>query len=98
MRYEDVALVSVLTADMTQADKFVSDTLGDFADADAVLRETVLTYVQERFNASAAAERLYTHRNTVERRLSRAGQLLPAPLADNATSIVAALMLVQLRD
>lgn len=98
VRYEDVALVSVLTADMTQADKFVTDTLGDFAAADAVLRETVLTYVQERFNASATAERLYTHRNTVERRLSRAGQLLPAPLADNATSIVAALMLVQLRD
>ncbi|MGZ9827007.1 PucR family transcriptional regulator [Tsukamurella ocularis] len=98
VRYEDVALVSVLSADMTQADKFVADTLGDFAAADAVLRETVLTYVQERFNASAAAERLYTHRNTVERRLSRAGQLLPVPLADNATSIVAALMLVQLRD
>lgn len=98
VRYEDVALISVLTADMAQADKFVTDTLGDFAAADAILRDTVLTYVRERFNASAAAERLYTHRNTVERRLSRAGQLLPVPLADNATSIVAALMLVQLRD
>ena len=48
--------------------------------------------------ASAAAEKLYTHRNTVERRLARVDQLLPAPLADNAASVVAALMLVQLRD
>ncbi|MFF0493997.1 helix-turn-helix domain-containing protein [Nocardia sp. NPDC004068] len=98
VRYEDVALVSVLTADMAQADQFVADTLGDLATADPVLRRTVLTYVRERFNASAAAERMFTHRNTIERRLARADQLLPAPLADNAASVVAALMLVQLRD
>ncbi|MFG2446620.1 PucR family transcriptional regulator [Nocardia fluminea] len=98
VRYEDVALVSVLTADMAQADQFVTDTLGGLATADPVLRQTVLTYVRERFNGSAAAERLFTHRNTVERRLARADQLLPVPLADNAASVVAALMIVQLRD
>ncbi|MDR2281073.1 MAG: helix-turn-helix domain-containing protein [Gordonia sp. (in: high G+C Gram-positive bacteria)] len=98
VRYRDVALISVLTADMARADQFVKDTLGDLASADATLRETALTYVQERFNASAAAERLYTHRNTVERRLARADSLLPVPLAENAASVVAALMLVQLRD
>ncbi|WP_244373023.1 helix-turn-helix domain-containing protein [Rhodococcus sp. ZPP] len=98
VRYEDVALVSVLTADMAQADQFVTDTLGDLATADPVLRQTVLTYVRERFNGSAAAERMFTHRNTIERRLARADQLLPVPLADNAASVVAALMLVQLRD
>ncbi|MFB8004936.1 PucR family transcriptional regulator [Nocardia sp. NPDC056000] len=98
VRYEDVALVSVLTADMAQADQFVTDTLGELATADPVLRQTVLTYVRERFNGSAAAERLFTHRNTVERRLARADQLLPVPLSDNAASVVAALMLVQLRD
>ncbi len=98
VRYEDVALVSALTADMAQADQFVTDTLGDLATADPVLRQTVLTYVRERFNGSATAERMFTHRNTIERRLARADQLLPAPLADNAASVVAALMLVQLRD
>ncbi|BDH58417.1 helix-turn-helix domain-containing protein [Tsukamurella sp. PLM1] len=98
VRYEDVALIAVITADMAQADQFVSDTLGDLATADASLRDTALTYIRERFNASAAAEKLYTHRNTVERRLARVDQLLPAPLADNAASVVAALMLVQLRD
>ncbi|MFG2333408.1 PucR family transcriptional regulator [Streptomyces sp. NPDC048604] len=97
-RYEDVQLVSVLASDLTQAEQFVADTLGDLATADTQLRETVLTYVSERFNASSAAERLFTHRNTVERRLARADQLLPLPLAQNAPSVAAALMLVQLRD
>ncbi|MFE6854543.1 PucR family transcriptional regulator [Streptomyces sp. NPDC057674] len=97
-RYEDVQLVSVLTADLAQAEQFVADTLGDLATADTQLRETVLTYVSERFNASSAAERLFTHRNTVERRLARADQLLPLPLAQNAPNVAAALMLVQLRE
>lgn len=98
VRYEDIALVAVLTSDMAQADQFVTDTLGDLATADRVLRETVLTYVRERFNGSSTAERMFTHRNTIERRLNRADQLLPAPLADDAASVVAALSLVALRD
>ena len=57
VRYEDVALVAVLTADMAQADQFVADTLGDLATADPVLRETVLTYVRERFNGSTGQPR-----------------------------------------
>ncbi|MEV6683632.1 helix-turn-helix domain-containing protein [Streptomyces erythrochromogenes] len=97
-RYEDVQLVSVLAADLAQAEQFVADTLGELATADTQLRETVLTYVNERFNASSTAERLFTHRNTVERRLARADQLLPLPLAQNAPSVAAALMLVQLRE
>lgn len=97
-RYEDVQLVAVMAADMAQAEQFVVDTLGDLATADAVLRLTVLTYVQERFNGSSTAELLFTHRNTIERRLNRANQLLPRPLADNATSVVAALMFLQLRE
>lgn len=98
VRYEDVALVSVLTADMALADQFVADTLGRLASAESVIRDTVLTYVREGFNGSAAADRLFTHRNTIERRLARADQLLPTPLSTNAASVVAALMLVQLRD
>ncbi len=98
VRYEDVQLVAVMAADIPQAEQFVTDTLGDLATADAVLRETVLTYVQERFNGSSTAELLFTHRNTIERRLSRVDQLLPRPLAENAPSVVAALMFLQLRD
>ncbi|MFE5483835.1 PucR family transcriptional regulator [Streptomyces sp. NPDC056527] len=97
-RYEDIQLVSVLTADLAQAEQFVTDTLGELATADSQLRETVLAYVSERFNASSTAERLFTHRNTVERRLARADQLLPLPLGQNAPGVAAALMLVQLRE
>ncbi len=98
VRYEDIQLVAALSADMAQAEQFVTDTLGEFATADTVLRETALTYVQERFNATSTAERLFTHRNTIERRLARVDRLLPKPLVDNATSVVAALMYLQLRD
>ncbi|MGW6423990.1 PucR family transcriptional regulator [Nocardia sp. NPDC055053] len=98
VRYEDIQLVAALSADMAQAEQFVADTLGDLATADAVLRETALAYVQERFNATSTAERLFTHRNTIERRIARADRLLPQPLVRNATSVVAALMYLQLRD
>ncbi|MFD6393587.1 PucR family transcriptional regulator [Nocardia sp. NPDC060259] len=98
VRYEDIQLVAALSADMVQAEQFVADTLGEFATADTLLRETALTYVQERFNATSTAERLFTHRNTIERRLTRVDRLLPRPLVDNATSVVAALMYLQLRD
>ncbi|MFE3105479.1 PucR family transcriptional regulator [Nocardia tengchongensis] len=98
VRYEDVQLVAALSADMSQAEQFVADTLGDLAAADVVLRETVLTYVQERFNATSTAERLFTHRNTIERRLTRADRLLPQPLVENAVGVVAALMYLQLRE
>ncbi|MFB7719286.1 PucR family transcriptional regulator [Nocardia sp. NPDC056100] len=98
VRYEDVQLVAALSADMSQAEQFVADSLGDLAAADAVLRETVLTYVRERFNATSTAERMFTHRNTIERRLTRADRLLPQPLVDNAVNVVAALMYLQLRE
>ncbi|MFF2086143.1 PucR family transcriptional regulator [Nocardia sp. NPDC058176] len=98
VRYEDIQLVAALSADMAQAEQFVTDTLGEFATADTVLRETALTYALERFNATSTAERLFTHRNTIERRLARVDRLLPRPLVDNATSVVAALMYLQLRD
>ncbi len=98
VRYEDVQLVAVLAADLAQAEHFVADTLGALASADPQVRATVLTYVEERFNASAAAERLFAHRSTVERRLARADSLLPRPLADNATNVAAALTFVHLRD
>ncbi|MEV6217245.1 helix-turn-helix domain-containing protein [Nocardia sp. NPDC051833] len=98
VRYEDIQLVAALSADMTQAEQFVTDTLGEFATADTLLRETALAYVQERFNATSTAERLFTHRNTIERRLARVDRMLPMPLVENATSVVAALMYLQLRD
>ncbi|WP_040767022.1 CdaR family transcriptional regulator [Tsukamurella sp. 1534] len=90
-RYDDIALISLVTGDTTKADEFVRDTLGDLLSADQDTRDTVATYVAEQFNTSRTAERLYTHRNTVIRRLTRADELLPRPLAENPTGVAVAL-------
>ncbi|MFI6096424.1 PucR family transcriptional regulator [Lentzea sp. NPDC051213] len=96
-RYQDVHLVVLLSADPAQADEFVADTLGDLRSADPDMLDTVHTYVAEQFNTSRTAERLYTHRNTVIRRLARADELLPRPLAENVAGVAAALELLRWR-
>lgn len=95
--FPDVQLVELLTQDATLADEFVADSLGDLATADPALLDLVLTYVREQCNASRAAARLYTHRNTVLRRLARADDLLPRPLAENVVNVAAALELLRWR-
>ncbi|MDX3245311.1 helix-turn-helix domain-containing protein [Streptomyces sp. ME18-1-4] len=48
------------------------------------------TYLREQCSTTRTAERLFTHRNTVLRRLTPADDLLPRPLADNVTAVAAA--------
>jgi len=95
--FQDVQLVSVLDQDPARATEFVNDTLGSLAAAEPELREFLLTYLREQSQASRTAERLYTHRNTVLRRLARAEGLLPRPLAENAVQVAAALELLAWR-
>ncbi|SFS97506.1 PucR family transcriptional regulator [Saccharopolyspora flava] len=90
-RYQDVQLVSLLTSEPTQTEEFLADTLGDLQHADADTRAAVLTYVRELGSTTRTAELLYTHRNTVLRRLARADDLLPRPLTENALAVAAAL-------
>ena len=90
-RDDDVQLVAVLTSEPAAAEEFLTGTLGGLRHADAQTRDTVLTYVRELGNASRTAERLFTHRNTVLRRLARADELLPRPLADDVVGVAAAL-------
>ncbi|GAB10566.1 putative CdaR family transcriptional regulator [Gordonia araii NBRC 100433] len=97
VRYEDVHLVDLLSADVAAADRFVADVLGKFLDASPVLHQTVLTYVEEALNRTSTAERLYTHRNTIDRRLARVDELLPKPFAQNPTEVAAALTLLRIR-
>jgi DNA-binding PucR family transcriptional regulator len=96
-RYEDVQLVALLTSELTRVDEFLTDMLGDLLTSDAETREAVLTYVRELGNASRTAERLFTHRNTVLRRLARADDLLPRPLAENVLGVAAALEVLRWR-
>lgn len=95
--FDDVQLVSALAVGSTEFEMFIRDILGDLEQAEPTIQRTVLTYARERFSVTRTAAKLYTHRNTVERRLRRADELLPRPLAERPVEIAAALSVVQLR-
>lgn len=92
--FEDVQVVGLLTADEERAAEFVTRTLGGLATADHVLRETLRTYLREGSSASKTARVLFTHRNTVLGRLSRAELLLPRPLEGQGLAVALALEVV----
>ncbi|MER6973705.1 helix-turn-helix domain-containing protein [Nocardioides sp. NPDC000445] len=92
--YADVELIDTLTKDRASAQRFVTKTLGPLAVAEDVLRQTLLTYVQCGFNTTRAAASLYAHRNTVERRVSRANELSVVKVEDNPTHVAAALLVL----
>ncbi|MEV6387438.1 helix-turn-helix domain-containing protein [Nocardia xishanensis] len=94
--YADVELIDGLTKDRAGAQRFVTKTLGPLAEADAVLRQALLTYVQCGFNTTRAAADLYAHRNTVERRVSRANELSLVKVEDNPTHVAAALLVLDI--
>jgi DNA-binding PucR family transcriptional regulator len=93
--FDDVRLASLLTQEPIRAEEFVNHVLGDLALAPSELRETVQVYLRSLGNASATAARLFTHRNTVVRRLDRADQLLPRPLHDDPLRVFAALEILR---
>ncbi|HJQ06570.1 MAG TPA: helix-turn-helix domain-containing protein [Nocardioides sp.] len=92
--YADAQLVALLSGDVGRADEFIADALGDLATADPELQLTLRTYLEEQCNAVRVSEALYTHRNTIVRRLARCDELLPRPLADNPVAVGAALQLL----
>ncbi len=95
--YDDLRLVSLLTTDDVATDEFLADTLGELGSADRDTVDTVRTWIAEQCNTSRTAARLYTHRNTVIRRIARADTLLPRPLAENLVDVAAALEILRWR-
>ena len=91
--YDDLRLVDAMSDDDEKVADFLAATLGDLDGADPELAECLRVWFAAQCNASAAAEKLYTHRNTVVRRLARAEELLPVSLADHAIAVAAALEL-----
>jgi DNA-binding PucR family transcriptional regulator len=83
--------VALLTADAGRAAQFVKRILGDLEPASPELQAAVRIFVREQCNASRAAAKLFTHRNTLLRRLARADELLPRPLAENSLEVGVAL-------
>ncbi len=96
-RFTDIQFVALLTTEPDRAGDFVRQTLGELESADRELQETVRVFVAEQCNASRAAARLYTHRNTLLRRLARADELLPRPLATSTVPVAVALEVVRWR-
>ncbi|MUL45871.1 PucR family transcriptional regulator [Mycobacterium sp. CBMA293] len=89
--YTDIELVALLTADADRAAVFVKRVLGDLETASPELRSAVRVFIHEQCNVSHAASTLFTHRNTVLRRLARADELLPRPLSENSVEVGVAL-------
>ncbi|SFR48093.1 DNA-binding transcriptional regulator, PucR family [Marinobacter daqiaonensis] len=92
--FDQIRLVSLMSEDPEATRQFVSHTLGDLASAGVELQQALLTYLSHGCNAAQATKRLHTHRNTLLRRLARAEELLPRPLAENRIHVAAALELL----
>jgi DNA-binding PucR family transcriptional regulator len=95
--HDKVELVSLVTQDPDRADAFVTRTLGELAQAPPEVTDAVRTFLAEQCNASRAATRLFTHRNTLVRRLDRADHLLPRPLAEHVVDVGVALEVLRWR-
>ena len=88
--------LDVAAHDPRRAAEFVAATLGPLAADDpaaARLRETLRVYLEEADNAPRAAARLYTHRNTVLKRIARATELLGYPPRERRLAVELALEL-----
>jgi DNA-binding PucR family transcriptional regulator len=94
--YRDVEVTTLVAQDPRRMTDFVRTTLGPLAGRDAAaarLRETLRIYLSEGESAPRAAERLYTHRNTILQRVARAEELLGHPIADRRLELALALEL-----
>jgi DNA-binding PucR family transcriptional regulator len=94
--YRDVEVTTLVAQDPRRMTDFVRTTLGPLAGRDssaARLRETLRIYLSEGESAPRAAQRLFTHRNTVLHRVARAEELLGHPIADRRLELALALEL-----
>ncbi|MEB3033145.1 PucR family transcriptional regulator [[Mycobacterium] nativiensis] len=92
--FADIEPILPLARDESAATRFVAETLGDLAVADERgerLRRTLRLYLAEADNASLAAARLHTHRNTVLQRVDKATQRLGYSPGDRRLAVMTAL-------
>src|ERR1700758_1322241 len=77
--YRELEVTALAAHDPRAASEFIASTLGPLAEDSpgaARLREPLRVYLEEADNAPRAAARLYTHRNTVLKRIARATEML----------------------
>ncbi len=95
-RFEDVALVDLLSADLPSARAMVRRELGALAQDDersALLRDFLRIYLGASGNQTAVAAALGVHRNTVRQRLARSEELRGRPVTHHGSELLAALLL-----
>ena len=95
VRYEGVALASLLLADLDAARAFMKEELGGLArddGASATLRRSLLVLFRAG-DQQEAAEELLVHRNTVAQRIRKAEEVLGRPLRVRRQELEAALII-----
>jgi hypothetical protein len=95
--YRSVEVLCLALADREALVRMVQREVGALCGPDKNLepvRDTVLTFLSNRMNVEATAERLYVHGNTVRYRLAKAEELLGCQLADRPRQIELALQYV----
>src|SRR4051794_17505519 len=98
VRYEDVALLALLTKDPDQARDFAERTLGPLAARDESTRrlaETLFAVLEEQGSPRRAGRRLGVHENTVAKRLRAIDALLEGEERPPPSDLLAALAIVR---
>ena len=88
-----------MTGDRQALREFVAAQLGPLGartPAAARLRETLTVYLEDAGNATRAAARLHTHKNTVRYRVQRAEETLGRPVTEDRLALELALRVVQI--
>ena len=89
--YDRVRLMAFLAKDGKSIQHYSEHVLGELAQAPATVRQALHAFLECGCNATEAAKKLHTHRNTLLRRLAKAESLLPRPLAENRIQVAVAL-------
>jgi DNA-binding PucR family transcriptional regulator len=97
--YDDVALASLASVDVEQAQGFVTRELGPLAessDHSRRLSATLRVYLEENLSPLRASQRLGVHENTIANRIRAAQELLPHPIEQRSPELLVALRLIRL--
>jgi DNA-binding PucR family transcriptional regulator len=96
VRWQEVALLGLLSADLERATRFVTAELGPLAASDETmerLRETLWAFFQEGEQVKRTAQRLGVHQNTVSYRLRQADELVGRSIRERPVELQGALLL-----
>ncbi len=93
--FEMVRLISLLTREEGRIKGFLRDTLGRLLEADPVLHKSLYVFLETGCNAARAAQILGLHRNTLNRHIIRAEELLPRPLDECRIQVSIALEIIR---